>query len=61
MSCYFASIEKMKNDYPINNILNKKDNCLFHICMLKPKKDHMNPLHVQMMDQQDLIELFQLL
>jgi hypothetical protein len=48
---YFASIEEMTNDYPINNIQNKKDNCLFHICMLKPNKDHMNPRHVQMMDQ----------
>jgi len=26
MSCYLASIEKMTNDYPINNIYNLKKN-----------------------------------
>jgi hypothetical protein len=29
--------------------------------MLKPNKDHMNVIHVQMMNQQDLIKLFPLL
>jgi hypothetical protein len=42
-------------------ISNKKDSCLFHICMLKPNEDHMNAIHVQMMNQQDFIKLFPLL
>jgi hypothetical protein len=33
----------MKNDYFINKIKNKKDNCLFHIYMLKLNKDYRNP------------------
>jgi hypothetical protein len=57
----FFLIEKMKNDYPINKIHNQKDKCIFHICMLKPNENHMNVIHVQMMNQQDLIKLFPLL
>jgi len=33
--CYVVSIEEMTNDYLIDKIYNKKDSCLFHICMLK--------------------------
>jgi hypothetical protein len=36
-------------------------NCLFHICMLKLDEGHMNAIHVQMMNQQDLIKVFPLL
>ncbi len=57
----FASIEEMTNHCPINNIYNQKDNCLFHICTFKPNENHMNVIHVQMMNQQDLIKLFPLL
>ncbi len=49
--CYFVSIQEMINDYSINNIYNKKDNCLFHISMLKLDEGHMNVIHVQMMNQ----------
>jgi hypothetical protein len=59
--CYFASIEEMINDYPINYIYNQKDNFLFHIYMLKLNEGHMNAIHVQMMNQQDLIKVFPLL
>jgi hypothetical protein len=58
---YFASIQEMKNDYPIDKIYDKKDSYLFHICMLKRNKDHMNVIHVHMMNQQNLIKLFPLL
>jgi len=40
---------------------NKKDICLFHICMLKLNEGHMNVIHVQMMNQQDLIKALPLL
>jgi hypothetical protein len=60
-SCYFASIEEMINDYPINKMYNRKDICLFHICMLQLNEGHMNVIHVQMMNQQDLIKTFPLL
>jgi hypothetical protein len=59
--CYFGSIQEMINDYSINKIYNQKDNCLFHICMLKLDESHMNAIHVQMMNQQDLIKVFPLL
>jgi hypothetical protein len=59
--CYFALIQEMINDYPINKIYNKKDNCLFHICMLKLNEGHMNVIHVQMMNQQDLMKVFSFL
>jgi len=59
--CYFGSIQDMINDYPINMIYNKKDNCLFHIYMLKLDEGHMNAIHVQMMNQQDLMKVFPLL
>jgi hypothetical protein len=59
--CYFALIEEMKNDYPIDKTYDKKDSYLFHICMLKPNKDHMNVIHVHMMNQQNLIKMFPLL
>jgi hypothetical protein len=49
--CYFASIEKMINYYPINKIHNQKNNCLFYICMLKLDENHINAIHVQMMNQ----------
>jgi hypothetical protein len=39
----------------INKIKNRKDNCLFHICMLKLNEGHMNAIHVEMINQQDLI------
>jgi hypothetical protein len=44
--CYFASIEKMTNDYLIYKLKIKKDNCLFHIYMLKLNKYHMSTIHV---------------
>ncbi len=61
MPCYFGSIQDMINDYPINMIYNQKDNCLFHIYMLKLDEGHMNAIHVQMMNQQDLMKVFPLL
>jgi len=59
--CYFSSIKDMINDYSINNIKNKKDNYIFHIYKLKLDEGHMNAIHVQMMNQQDLIKVFPLL
>jgi hypothetical protein len=44
-----------------NKMYNKKDICLFHICMLKLNEGHMNVIHVQMMNQQDLIKALPLL
>jgi hypothetical protein len=41
---YFASIEKMIIDFPINKIWNEKDNCLLHIYMLKLMEGHMNAI-----------------
>jgi hypothetical protein len=51
----------MINDYSINNIKNKKDNYIFHIYKLKLDEGHMNAIHVQMMNQQDLMKMFPLL
>jgi hypothetical protein len=59
--CYFASIQGMINDYPINKIHNKKDNCLFHISMLKLNEGHINAIYVQMMNQQNLMKVVPLL
>ncbi len=59
--CYFASIQEMINDYPINKIKNKKDKCLFHIFMLKLNEGHMNVICIQMLNQQDLMNVFPLL
>jgi hypothetical protein len=59
--CYFASIQEMINDYPINKIYNQKNNCLFHIYMSKLDEGYMNAIHLQMMNQQDLIKVFPLL
>jgi hypothetical protein len=50
----------MINDYSINKIKNKK-NYIFHIYKLKLDEGHMNVIHVQMMNQQDLIKVFPLL
>jgi hypothetical protein len=47
----------MINDYTINKIYNQKDNFIFHICMLKLNEGHMNAIHVQMMNQQDLMKV----
>jgi hypothetical protein len=55
--CYFVSIEEMTNDYPIHKI----HNFLLHIYMLKPNEDHMNAIHVQMMNHPNLTKLFPLL
>jgi hypothetical protein len=35
-----------------------KKNCIFRICMLKLDEGHMNVIHVQMMNYQDLIRCF---
>ncbi len=51
MPCYFATIQEMINDYPINKYRNQKDNLLFHISMLKLNEGHMNAIHVQMMNK----------
>ncbi len=61
MPCYFASTKETTNDYLINKIQNKKESCLFHICMLKQRKIIKMHLHIQMMNQQDLIIFFPLL
>jgi hypothetical protein len=53
-----------RNDKWLSNkldIYNQKDNCVFHICMLKLNEGHMNAIHVQMMNQQNLIKVFPLL
>jgi hypothetical protein len=34
---------------------------MFHICMLKLNEGHMNVIHVQMMNQLDLMKVFSLL
>jgi hypothetical protein len=41
---YFASLEKMIIDFPINRIWNEKDNCLLDIYMLKLIEGHMNAI-----------------
>jgi hypothetical protein len=55
MSYYFVSHEKMIIDFSINKIWSQKENCLLHMYMLKLIKSHMSAIHVQMMDQQDLM------
>ncbi len=57
----FFSIKDIINDYSINKIKNKKYNYIFHIYKLKLDEGHMNVIHVQMMNQQDLIKVFELL
>jgi hypothetical protein len=41
---YFASLEKMIIDFPINKIWNEKNNCLLHIYMLKLMEGYMNAI-----------------
>jgi hypothetical protein len=59
--CYIALIQELINDYPIKEIKNEKDNFVFHICMLKLNESRLNVIHVQMMNQQDLMKVFPLL
>jgi len=54
--CYFTLTENMINDYPI-----KKYKLFISYLHVETNKDHMNAIHVQIMNQQDLIKLFPLL
>jgi hypothetical protein len=54
VSYYFVSLEEMIINFPINKLWNQIENCLLHMYMLKLYESHMNAIHAQMMNQQDL-------